>query len=776
MPDYVYVGKKVERPDAIGKVTGETQFAADINQPYQLYGAMLRSPHAYANIISIDISEAQAMEGVITVITGEDEHTGIGHYSAEMPTLAYKRVMYHGEPVVAVAAESLDIAHAALKTVKIEYEVLKPVLTMEESMHTDTVFHDWSKLPCHHEMYYEQGTNIAHHTAIYNGDAEKGFAESEYIIEGVYETAGLQHVCIEGHVAIAKFDRDGLVVWTCAQSPFFMRGQLAKAFSLPQNKVRMIIPPIGGGFGNKWELRAEPVAAALAKRAHGRPVKVVFTRHDEFMGAYSRGAMKIWIKSGISKDGKIIARKIYNLQDSGAYVNGAPRLNYLSSYAAAGPYNIDNIAIDAYTMITNKLPTSAYRGFGIQEVSFAAECHTDDICEACGFDRLDFRLKNVVHDGDTYFTGEKLFSIPVEKCIRIGAERIGLSEKFEKVTPDGKLRGRGLCVTGKITGTPSGSSILIKLNEDGSVDVLKGGTDMGQGNNSIISIFAAEALQMDIGKINVAQTDTLYSPYEKSTTGSRLTFHMGRVIVEAAEDIHRQLKIRLGEHWGCPAEDVTIEGGVIIGRDKAWNRKELPMNELGKARVLIEQDPIVGRGTYNTVHIWDKPDKKTGRSERISVMWFYTCQAVQVLVDPKTGHVEVEKVVAVHDVGQAINNDSIKGNIEGGVLQGLGHTLYEALEWDGEGHMLNANMADYKVPTAKEAGYELDIQLVEEPHPEGPYGCKGIGELPVCGVAAATSNAILDATGIRMNKIPIKPDDMYLALKNACKTTVGGKK
>jgi len=765
--EFVYVGKKVERPDAIGKVTGETQYIADLNQPHQLYAALVRSPHAYANIKSIDYSEAEKIEGVAVIITGEDEHTGIGHYAAEMPTLAYKRVMYWGEPVVAIAAETLEIAKAACEKVKIEYEVLKPVLSVEESFKGEVIFHNWEELNTHHEMFYEKDSNVCQHTKVYEGDVEEGFAQADYVMEGEYETSGIQHVCIEGHGAIAKFDRDGLVVWTCAQSPFFMRGQLARAFGLPQNKVRMIIPPIGGGFGNKWELRAEPLVAALSKRSKGRPVKLIFSREDEFQGAYSRGAQVIKIKSGVMKNGEIVARQVFNLQDSGAYVNGAPRLNYLSTYACCGPYKIKNVKIDSYSMITNKLPTSAYRGFGIQEVSWACECHMDDIAKVLDIKPYEFREMNLWEDGYTTHTGEKLFSVGIKECLEAAAKGLDWDQPIEKENWDGRYRGRGLCLTCKITGTPSGSAAIAKLNEDGSVDILKGGTDMGQGNNSVACIFFAEAMQIDIKKVNVAPVDTLYVPYEKSATGSRLTFHMGRVLIEAAQSIHEQLKKRMANHWGCQVEDITIEKGIIHGIDKEGKSVELAINDLGKAKVLVEQDPIIGVASHNTVDIWDKPDRETGKSSRISVVWFWTAHAAQVLVDPKTGHVEIEKFSAAHDVGQIINEDSVRGQIEGGVIQGLGHAMLEELEWNEDGVMMNPNMADFKVPTAKEAGFPMNITLVEVPHPDGPYGAKGIGECCVTGVPGAIGNAIFDATGVRMTKIPLKPDQVYLALKKA---------
>jgi len=770
MADYKYIGKPIKRPDAEDKVTGATKFAADLNFVGQLYGAVLRSPHPHANIVNIDISAAKSLPGVKVVLTGEDEHTGVGHYCYEMPTLAYKRVLYEGDPVVAVAADKLETAYEALKLVKVEYEVLKPILSVEESIAGDAeIFNDWTKLPCHKEMHYVENTNICHHTCIKKGDVEEGFAKSDYIVESYYETSGIQHVCLEGHVAIAQWDNQGLTVWGCMQSPNFMRGQLSKAFSLPYNKIRCVITPIGGGFGNKWELRAEPIAAALAKRTNGRPVKLVFTRKDEFLGAYVRGGQKIWSKSGVNKDGTLVARKIKILGDVGAYVTSGPRLNYLSSYAAAGPYNIENVLLDNYSLLTNKHVSSAYRGFGVQEVSWANECHMDDIAKAIGMDPYALRMKNAWQDGDVSPSGEQLFSVSTRPCLEAVAKNIGWGKDFERVTKDGKLRGRGLSCTCKITGTPSGSAVICKMNEDGTVTILKSGTDMGQGNDLITMQFFAEELGIDIGKLNVAPVDTLYTPYEKSATGSRLTFHMGRVLIEAAKDIKRQLANLMSKKWGCAAEDIAIVNGVIHGTDKNGKDVELAINDLGKSKVMNEQDPIIGYAMHNTVDIWDPPDKETGNSKRVSVLWFWASGAAQVLVDPKTGKIEVEKYAAAHDVGQVINSDALLGQYEGGVLQGMGHTFFEELKYDEKGYLLNGNMTDFKVPTVKDAGFELLPAFIENPHPEGPYGAKGIGECTLTPVPEAIGNAVFDATGVRLHKIPMTADDMYLALKYAKK-------
>ncbi len=769
MTDYRYVGKPVRRPDAYDKVTGATIFGADLNLSKQLYAAVLRSPHAHANILSIDTSQARNLKGVKVVITGVDvkDHPGIGHYAYEMPILAYKRVLYEGEPVAAVAAENLETAIEALKLIKVEYEPLKPILNVEESMKGEIVLQDWDKEKRHPEMLYIQGTNVCHHHHLEAGDVEKGFAESEIIVEGVYETSGIQHVCLEGHVSIAQWDTNGLTIWGCMQSPFFVRGQLSKTFNLPYNKVRMIITPLGGGFGNKWELRSEPIAAALAMRSNGRPVKLVFTRKDEFYGAYVRGGQKIWIKTGLNKDGTLIARKVTVYADSGAYVTSAPRIAYLSSYGAAGPYYIKNVLVDNYALLTNRQVTSAYRGFGVAEVSWACECHMDDIAKKLGADPVKLRLQNIWEDGGTSPMGEKLLSVGVKKCVEEAARLIEWDKEIEKVTADGKLRGRGIACTCKVPGTPSGSSVVCKLNEDGTVTILKGGTDMGQGNDIISLQIFAEAFGIDIDKVNVAQVDTLYAPYEKSATGSRLTFHVGRSLIEAAQDMHIQLVELMSKNWKCPGEDIKIMDGVIYGHDKDGKELTLSINDLGKSKVLSEQPPIIGRSAHSSIDVWEKPDKVTGQTRRAADQWFWCAHACQVLVDPRTGKIEVEKYVASHDVGQVINEDTCTGQVEGGVLMGLGHSLLEELMYDQDGRLLNGNMVDFKVPTAKDAGFDLKVSLVEHAHPDGPFGAKGIGEVPITACPPAVGNAVADAVKIRMNKIPIKADDMYLAIKAA---------
>jgi carbon-monoxide dehydrogenase large subunit len=764
-----YVGKGIQRVDSLDKVTGVTEYGADLNFHKQLIGAVLRSPHPYANILSIDISKAVAMKGVGVVITGEDvkDSPGMGHYAAEMPILASQRVLYEGEPVAAVAAETLEIAKEALERIEVKYEVLKPILTTEESLKGEVVFQDWESAHRHPEQYFVQGTNICHHHHLESGDVEQGFAESDVIVEGEYEVAAIQHVCMESHVAIAKWDSQGLSIWGCMQSPFFTRGQLAKMFSLPYNKIRMVVTPIGGGFGNKWELRAEPIAAALARKAYGRHVKLVFDRREEFLGSYVRGAKKIWIKSGVKKDGTLVARKVLVHGDAGAYTTASPRVAWLSANGAYGPYHIKNVQVDFLEILTNKHIESAYRGFGFSEVSWANECHMDDIAVKIGMDPVQLRLNHVWQDGQTSPMGEKILACGMKECIEEASRLIDWGKDFERVTPDGKLRGRGLAAACKFPGTPSGSSIICKLNEDGTVTVLKGGTDLGQGNDTITVQIFAEAFGIEMNKVNVAPVDTLYTPYEKSTTGSRLTFHMGISLIDAAKDMHRQLCKLMSRKWGCPVEEVKVVNGVIYGKDQEGMGRNLAINDLGKSKVLNEQAPIIGTAAHTSMDVFVKPDHKTGQSSRAADQWFWSADAAQILFDPKTGAIEIEKFVAAHDVGQIINLDTCTGQLEGGVIMGMGHALLEGYQYGPDGKLLNGNMADFKVPTAKDAGFEIKTALIQHPHPEGPYGAKGVGEMTVVSVPPAIGNALRDAIGIRMPKMPIRADETFLAYKAA---------
>ena len=768
MSGYRVVGKSTVRKDALEKVTGTAVFGADVNLPRQLHAAICRSPWAHAKIRSIDLSEAKMIPGVQVILTGKDFPKNYGQFIADQPVIAVDRVRYEGEPVAAVAAENLDAALEAVRKIKVEYEPLKPILDPFEAMEEGAplLHEDWYQYDMNHEAAPTRGSNICDSFRLRRGDISKGFAESDIIIEKKYHTKGIQHTTIETHCATAQYDERGLVIWTPAQSPFMLRGQLAKLFGLSVNQVRLICTYVGGGFGSKYELKAEPLAALLAIKAGGRPVKLVFTRHEDFVAGGVRGPSYVHLRTGAKKDGRLLAYEIKVYYDTGAYTTTGPRVTYNSGLAAGSPYHIPNVSVDAYTIVTNKQLTCAYRGFGVPEISWAYESQMDLLAEKLDMDPVELRLLNAYEEGDISATGEKLFSVGLKECIREAARRIGWDNGFTPgLTPEGKLRGRGIACTQKLTGTPSASSVIIKMNEDGSVTILQSGMEIGQGVNTVIPVIVAEALGISVDKVMNAPVDTLYTPYEKTTTGSRITFHVGKSALRAVEEVKKKIIHLASIAWKIEEHLITIQDGVIIGQDKRGKEKRLRIEDIGTSGFMKEQEPIVGVGVYTTSDIFDPPDKETHQSSRPTVMWFWSAQAVELEVDPGTGKVEILKFAAAHDVGKAINYIGVLSQIEGSVMMGLGHALLEEMIYDANSKLLNPNMVDFKIPTFMDVNYDLRVSMIEEAHPEGPYGAKGIGEPALTPTAPAVGNAIAQATGIRLRTVPMKADDILLAMK-----------
>lgn len=767
MSGYRLVGKSVERKDALEKVTGKAIFGPDVNLPRQLYAAICRSPWAHAKITSIDISEAAKVPGVKVILTGKENPGYFGQFILDQPVIAVDRVIYEGEPVAAVAAEDMDAAMEAVRKIKVEYEPIKPLLNPMEAIQPDAplLHEDWNRYEMAHGAHPTHRSNICDSFRLRKGDIEEGFKEADIIIEKDYNTKGIQHTTMETHCTTAQFDGKGLKIYTSAQSPFMLRAQLCKLFKLSMNKVRLFCTCVGGGFGSKYELKAEPLAAALAMKAKGRPVKLVFTRHEEFLSGGVRGPSYVHLKTGAKKDGKLVAYQIKVYYDTGAYSTTGPRVTYNSGLSAGSPYNIPNVSVDAYTIVTNKQLTCAYRGFGVPEISWAYESQMNLLAKELNMDPVELRLMNAHDDGDTSATGEKLFSVGLKDCIKEAARLIEWDKDFKPgLTPEGKLRGRGIACTQKVTGTPSSSSVIIKLNEDGSVTILQSGMEIGQGVNTVIPIMVAEALGISIDNVTNAPVDTLYSPYEKTTTGSRITFHTGNAALKAVEDIKRQLKHIVSNAWGIDENLIKIENGIIIGKDGNGNEKILAIEDIGKSGIMKEQEPIVGRGAYSTKDIFDPPNIETHQTKRSTVMWFWSAQAVELEVDPKTGQVKILKYAAAHDVGKVINRMGVQQQIEGSVMMGLGHALLEEMIYDENSLLLNPNMVDFKVPTSRDVDFDLRVAMVEHPHPEGPFGAKGIGESPLTPVAPTVGNAIAQATGIRLYSLPMKADDILLAI------------
>lgn len=764
--EYRYIGQDVKRVDAYDKVTGAAVFGADIDLPHQLYGAVCRSPYPHAKILSVDISKARELPGVKAIVNGKDNPVLYGAVIADEPFLAFDKVRYYGEPVAAVAADTLETAREAVRLIKVEYAPLPIVEDVLHALDSDSpVLHDsWSAYKKFAKVAAEDGTNLCDKFLVRKGDVARGFQEADVIIENQYKTALIQHVTIETHAASVKVGNRGQITcWTSAQSPFVVRQYFSQTLGLSLNDVRIIGTYVGGGFGSKYDLRAEQIAYMLANEVRGIPVKVVFDRTEDFIGSVTRGEAVVKIKTGATSDGKIVAQEIDIFWDTGAYTTMGPRVAQNGAIAASGPYEIPNIKINSYCIVTNKPICGAYRGFGVPETNWPCENQMDALANAICMDPFELRMKNALYEGAISVTGEKLFSVGLKESLQKAADMIGWEKGSLSVkTKDGKLRGKGIACFWKMTSSPSNTSAIVKFNEDATAIVIEGGSEMGQGSHTIVCQIVAEELGIPLENVQAANTiDTQFTPFDKTTTSSRFTFMMGNALILACKDIKEQLMARAAFTWDVEIDKVLYENGVIteVG---GLNRK-IVVKDLASSNLTKEMPPIVGRGTFSTAPIYVAPDPNTAQSPRPTTFWIYGTQAAEVEVDPDTGVVEVVSFSAAHDCGKALNLHTCTQQVEGAIVMGLGHALREELIYD-KGIPRNANMVDYKIPTVRDFPAEPAITFVDAPHKEGPYGAKGVGETALTATSAAVGNAIGQALGVRFFNIPIKEEHIIDAL------------
>ncbi len=754
------IGQSQIRKDGVSKVIGATQYGADINFPGQLYGVAARSPHPHAKILAVHTEKAWEVPGVKVVLTGKDYPEPYGQFIADQPIIALDKVRYQGEPVAAVAAETEEAAREAASLIEVEYELLPVVNDLEESMKNETLIHeDWDSYECSSACFPKQGTNIGDEFHLEKGDVEKGFAEADLVVESKFRCGQLQHTLIETHTstAIANPLTQEIQVWTPNQSPFGIRSLMGKIFGVPAEKVRLTLTDIGGGFGGKYEAKCEPLAIALSLKAGGRPVKVTYDRHEEFAATVCRSTVQYYIKTGVKNDGTITAQQVTGYWDAGAYVTTNPRVDYNAGFAANGPYKIPNTKVDTYVYMTNRTLGTAYRGFGVTEAATLHEHQMDIIARKLGMDPLDLRLHNCLHDGDVGITGEIISTCAVEECLRAAADNIEWDKIPDRwVDEEGYLWGKGIACFNKLTGTPSTTSCILKMNENGSLYIWSASREMGQGVTTTMPQFAAESLHMDLERISVSPVDTSMTPYDKTTTSSRSTFHSGNAILEACEDIKRQLCDLAAIKWKCDAEDVTYTDEGYIQR-LSDPEQHIHISEVGQSGIMHEQPPVIAIGRYGTSDIFDPPPVEGRQSKRPTVMWMIGAQAAVVKVNPVTGRVKLVKMGASNDIGKAINPTGVLQQVEGSVIMGLGHTIMEEMIYE-DGNLRNGNMVDYKVPTFMDSDVDIKITMVEKGHPEGPYGVKGIGEPGLVPTAAAIASAISHACNTDFDSLPIKPE------------------
>ena len=761
-------GESIRRLDYEAKITGRAQYLADMKVPGMCHGKILSSPHPHARIRSLDTSKALSIRGVLAVLTRDDivKDQGIDPYYGpvfkDQTIVAVEKVRHVGDPVAAVAALEPEAAEEALSRIEIDYEEMPAVLDVSEAMAKGApLLHESVRMPPHGfadlaELKPVEGTNICTHFKLVKGDVEKGFAESDYIFEDTFTLPTTQHCSLEPHGCIASVERDGrIVVWSTTQNPFVVRTQLANIFKVPVSKVRIVVPYLGGGYGGKVYPKLEPLTVALARKAR-RPVRIVLSREEVFY-TITKHAAVIRMKTGVKKDGTLVARQCEVLLDTGAYAEIGPRVAKKSGYTAAGPYKIPNVKIDSMSIYTNRPPAGAFRGFGVSQSAWAHESQMDVIAAALNMDPLEIRLKNGYEEGSEFVTGETLSSLGLKSCVEKVAAAIGWKEK-RAAQPNGPVRrGKGIACMIKATITPSISCAVVKLNEDASATIYTGTVEMGQGSDTVLAQIVAREMGISAENIQVLGVDTDVAPYDLTTSSSRSTFHMGKAVQLAAQDLLNQLKQIVVQDYGVPPDQVKFSNGRVQFLETVLDYQEILFKRFG-----MQGGTLVGQGQVKTKVTHERGVKTT------SSFWFLGAGAAEVEVDCETGKLRLVKYVTAVDVGKAINPLGCRQQLEGAAITGMGQALFEEIVFDN-GQIVNPNFVDYVLPSLGDMPPSIEPILVEVPHLEGPFGAKGIGETALIPVAPAIANAIFDAVGVRIRDLPIKAEKIFLALEEAKK-------
>jgi len=772
---YSYIGKDVPRIDAFEKVTGTALYTGDLKLSGMLYAKLLKSPHAHARIVNIDTSEAEKHPGVRAILTGKEAPYKFGIYMTDKEVLAQGKVHYVGEPVVAIAADTEEIAERAVELVKVQYEELPAVLDSREAMKDGAplVHENLGEYKHAPFIYPKAGTNIANHFKLRKGDVERGFAQADVIVENEFYQPQVQNVQMETHSSIGQWLPDGQInVWTSAQSPFAVRHLLGLGLGVPIHKINVVVPYVGGGFGGKAGLHWEPLVVLLSKKAGGRPVRLVMTREEQFNTTAVRQGFFGRIKTGVRRDGKIVAEEILYIWDAGAYADYGVNITRAAGYSCTGPYEVPNVKCDSITVYTNHPYGTAYRGFGHSEFHFATERQMDLVARKIGSDPVKLRLINAMKPGKITATGEKLRddSGRVDQCIKAVTKRLGWGKEKPKQVGK-KFRGRGIAALWKCPAMPSSasSSAILKLNEDGSVTLSISSTEMGQGTPTALAQMVAEGLQMPIEKVKVVtKRETDFGPYSWQTVASRGLFMEGNATLDAVRDLKEQVMRTASQLLKVPKEKLKVADEKVFVRDKPENN--IPLANLATAGVFPDGrgigGPVLGYGVYTAEKLTNL-DPETGQGFP-SLVWTFGAQGAEVEVDVETGDVRVLKIVSAFDVGKTINPLLVKGQIYGGIVQGIGSALTEEFIYDSKGRLLNNNLTDYKICRMQDIPDEFVFIPIENPQRNAPHGARGVGEHARISIEPAIANAIYDAVGIDLFEIPMSREKVWKALRPEC--------
>lgn len=766
------VGTSVPRVDALEKVTGAARFTDDLQFGRELlYGRVVRSPHPHALIKHIDTSIAAKMPGVRAIVTGADTPGYIGLYLRDRHIIATDRVRQVGDPVAGVIANSEQEAEDAARAVQVEYEELPGAFDPYESAQPGAplIHPDLGSYNVASFLFPKPGTNISHHFRIRKGDVDSAFARCAVILEDTYRAPQIQHVPIEPHVAIARWDQTGEVtLWSATQSPFAQRSMIAAALGLSPGNVRVIGSYIGGGFGCKAGVTMEGLAVVMARKVPGRPVKVRLTREEEFFCSFVRQALVAKVKIGATEEGKVLALQVEYYWDGGAYTEYGTNITRAAGYSSTGPYYVPNVKTDSYCVYTNNPTGGPMRGFGMPEIHWSIEQVMDRLAEKLAIDPVQFRLLNCIREGQETVNGMVMHPTGLPLCIEKVAKEIGWGKKAQPSAPH-KLRGKGIAIMWKAPAMPrnASSEAWVSFNEDGSFNLGIGGQELGQGSFTVAAQIAAEALGVPIDRVRISRpVDTRYSPYEWQTVASRLTWSMGNAVRAAARDARRQVLETVARCWGEDPSDLDIRQGEVVSFK---SERSMDLSKVVVCGLSMPGDkelvggPILGRGRFMPDYVTDL-DKETGQGAHGVVHYTTGAEAVELEVDTTTGQVNVLRVAAAFDVGKAINPELVRAQIEGGVVQGMSSALFEALKLK-DGRPQNSSFVDYRIVTALDAPREIAATIVETAQDDGPWGARGVGEHTMVPTAPAIANAVYDATGIRFNEMPLTAEKIYLAMQ-----------
>ena len=751
------VGRSVPRLEGRDKVTGRAEYTHTMRLPGMLHAKLVRSTVAHGRIKSIDVAAAKKLPGVAHVVTIEDVKKFIpdpyyGPAFHDQPILADGKVRFVGEPVAVVLAADPHVADEAAQLVVAEYEELPAVYDEVEAftskVHVHEVLKPAGTFADLKHLKDAKGTNVALDYRLRRGDVDKAFAGAAHVFEHEFRTQKVLHLSFEPHATIADYKDSGVTIHTASQGPSFVRTEIARLLGWPENKVRIKVPYLGSGYGSKLYIKLEALALALSMIAR-RPVKVALTMEEMFY-QITKHPSTFRIKSGVDKDGKIIARKCEVFWNGGAYADIGPRVTQKSGLTASGPYDIDNVWIDSYALYTNMTPAGALRGFGVPQLVWAYESHTDMIARALKIDAVEFRRKNLLREGRPHPTGTILKDAALEKVLDRLVERMNWKQPYDR--GQGVVRrGRGLGIAIKAVISPTTSVAIVNVSADGSVALYCGTIDMGQGSDTAMAQMVGEVLNMPAESVRVVQRDTDVTPYDMGTLGSRSLFHMGHAVRRAAEDAAEKLK--------ALARDV--------GEPESSN---IPIPALFVKKYGMQAGNVIGTGIYKPDYV--PPAPGTGLSSNVTPFWMISGAGAEVEVDTETGHVKITKLISVLDIGKSINPKIVDTQISGAALMQLGFTMFEKMHLDG-GQVTNASLADYKIPGFHDVPGVMENLTVDAHQSNGPFGAKGVGEVATFCVSPAIANAIDDAVGVRLMELPLNPETVLRALRTKAGKPLG---